>query len=183
MNGVAEPGGHRLRSPAVKLIRTASLAFVAVTALGLAACGGETPAGAPSSAPSGPAPATSSLVTSAPPAATGGEAKSDKERCETAQKAGVKFKDDLLAGIKSGQAQTSASYQKYLEDFAGGLTEASGGGDSKVAKDLQVMGTELKKASAAADPAKAADGDALTKAASDVEAACKAAGAELKFGE
>lgn len=165
----------------MKILRSASVILVSVSALGLAACSGQGDTPTAASTPSSAAPASlpPSPATSAGDS-TGGD-KSDKERCTTIKAAGEKFKNDLLAKIQSGDAQSPETYRGILSGFAGELIGAAEG-DSKVAKAADTMGTELKKAAAAQDPVKSADGDALTNAAEDVEAACKAAGFTLKFG-
>lgn len=156
--------------------------LISVSVLGLAACGEKSD---PPTAASTPSTSTSSTgaPASIPPSPTtpAGDDKSDKDRCATIKAAGDKFKADLLAKIQSGDAQNPETYRAILSGFAGELTGVAKG-DSKVAKAANTMGTELKKAADAKDPVKAADGDALTKAAGDVEASCKAAGYTLKFG-
>jgi hypothetical protein len=155
--------------------------LISVSVLGLAACGEKSDPPTASSTPS------TSTSTEAPasvppsPATPAGDDQSDKDRCATIKAAGDKFKADLLAKIQSGDAQNPETYRTILSGFAGELTGVAKG-DSKVAKAADTMGTELKKAADAKDPVKAADGDALTKAAGDVEASCKAAGYTLKFG-
>ncbi|GLY96768.1 hypothetical protein Acsp02_40220 [Actinoplanes sp. NBRC 103695] len=155
--------------------------LISVSVLGLAACGEKSDPPTAASTPSTKAPVS---IPPSPPASAGdsqGGGTSDKERCAAIKTSGDKFKADLLAKIQSGDAQNPETYRTILSDFAGSMNNLAAG-DSKVAKATTTMIAELEKAAAAPDPVKAADGDALTKAAGDVESSCKAAGYTLKFG-
>lgn len=107
---------------------------------------------------------------------------SDKELCESANKAGRDMKDALMAILKSGKEPSAADYKKILTDLNEQLTTlASAGGDTEVATALKQFGAEAAKAAAAADPENAVDNPAFEKAGSDITTACKAAGVDVNF--
>lgn len=165
--------------PAVKSLRTVPVVLVGLAVL--VACG-ETDApppaaSAPTSAAASAAPSPSE--TTAPAGGENGDGKSDKERCQAIEVAGQKFKKDLLDMIKTGAPEDPALYATVFSDFAAGIKKA--GGTGKVGTAADAMVAELKKSAAAQDPANAVDNPAMGKAAADVEAACKSAGAPIKF--
>lgn len=107
---------------------------------------------------------------------------SDRELCESANKAGKAMKDAFLALIKSGKEPSAAEYKKILTDLGEQLTTlASSGGDTKVATALKQLGAEAAKAAGAADPASAIDNPAFDKAGEDLTAACAAAGVDVNI--
>ncbi|MET7879299.1 hypothetical protein [Micromonospora profundi] len=156
----------------MKSSRIASAVLILAAATALAACGdgdAATTAGSTTTAP------TSAAATSAAPSPTA-PAMSDKEICESAQKASDEMKAELLKIVSAGEP-SAADYKKILAGLEERVTTlATAGGDSKLATALKTFGAEAAKAAAAADPATAADNPAFEKAGKDITTACKAAG-------
>ncbi|MFD6568005.1 hypothetical protein [Micromonospora profundi] len=156
----------------MKSSRIASAVLILAAATALAACGdgdAATNAGSTTTAP------TSAAATSAAPSPTA-PAMSDKEICESAQKASDEMKAELLKIVSAGEP-SAADYKKILTGLEERVTTlATAGGDSKLATALKTFGAEAAKAAAAADPATAADNPAFEKAGTDITTACKAAG-------
>lgn len=174
-------------SAPVNRFRVSSSLLSLAALLALTACGGENttttggsaPAATPASAPASPAPATSAAEDTA-----GG--KSDKELCESANKIGEEMKTAFVAAFQSagtGGVPAPAELKKILTDWDTKMTDlaAAGSQDSKVVAAIQKFGSEAAKAAKAADPATAADNPGFEKAGADITAACKAAGATVKF--
>ncbi|MGW3896599.1 hypothetical protein ACWD6L_15520 [Micromonospora profundi] len=158
----------------MKSSRFASAVLILAAATALAACGdGDAATNAASTAPTSAAPSAAATSTAPSPAAP---AMSDKEICESAQKASDEMKAELLKIVSAGEP-SAADYKKILAGLEERVTSlATAGGDSKLATALKTFGAEAAKAAAAADPATAADNPAFEKAGADITTACKAAG-------
>jgi hypothetical protein len=171
----------------VKPFRIASSLFLSACVLALAACGGadETTAGSAPAASATTA-ASAAAPTSAAPADSAGGGTSDKELCESANKAGEKMKKDFIAAFQAsggGELPPAAELKKVLTELNDELSALakSGAEDSKVVAALKTFGVEAAKAAKASDPATAADNPKFEKAGSDITAACKAAGVTVNF--
>ncbi|WP_430782872.1 hypothetical protein [Actinoplanes sp. G11-F43] len=148
--------------------------------MGLAACGGGDEATSGAAAPA--ATTTSAAAPAATEAAPAADAPDDKAVCEAANKASDSLKKAMLTLMQNGAEDLPPSDMKLLlTDFAKSLNEAAGSSDSKAGAAVKLIATQSTEAAAAADPSKALDEDAATKAGKDLNAACKAAGVTTNF--
>lgn len=136
------------------------------------ACGSDddtTPAAA------GNAPAA---TTAAPAATTAAAAPSDKELCETAQKADKEMRQKLVETLGSGKEPEPSFYGNLYTEMADRMKNT---GDGAVADAMNEFAAGLDKAAAAKDPGEAGDNPAVEKAGAKITAACKAAGVPVNF--
>lgn len=168
-------------------IRVASAALIGVSFLSLAACGGEE---SPTAAATQPAPTAASATATQPaPTATSAAAepaagaRSDKEICTDAKKAGEASKKMVLdAAVKSGGADlTAADYKTFLTMMADQLTAAAGASDSKVGAAAKAVAAGATKAASSTDPATAMADPGFEKVGAELTAACKPTGVNPNF--
>jgi hypothetical protein len=152
----------------VKSLRAVAAVLLAVSGLSLAACGDPDTTRAAPTTSAAPAPAASS---SAPVILD------DLALCKAADGVKTALASSLAAAVNGDGQVPPALAQQAMAQTAQALTAAAGtGANSKVAVALQHLSTEAAKAAASADPMKAVDGTAFTKAGEEFDAACKAAG-------
>ncbi|MDR7275210.1 hypothetical protein [Catenuloplanes atrovinosus] len=161
-------------------IRLVASTVFCTSLLMLSACGGDNSTTTDTAAPA--ASATTAATTAAPAAseAPATTAASDKEICEAAVTGAKAFQDQVQKAIASGTMPGEAEIKAAMATMGEGLAIAQGG-DSAVAKAAQAYVAENSKALAAADPATASETPEFQKAASDFDAACKAAGVPINF--
>jgi hypothetical protein len=166
-------------------VRFAAVVLAGVSMMGLAACGAEKES--TGAAPVATTATTATSATAAPTteASTAPATKglSDKQICESSEKASTAMKKELFAkiGAANGEMPPPAEVTAILTPLADALTLAASGGDSKVATAAKKLGDEFATAAAAKDPATAIDTPAGNKASADLRAACTAAGVKTTF--
>lgn len=128
----------------------------------------------PAAAGNAPAATTAAPAATTPAAA----APSDKELCETAQKADKEMRQKLVETLGSGKEPEPSFYGNLYTEMADRMKNT---GDGAVADAMNEFAAGLDKAAAAKDPGEAGDNPAVEKAGEKITAACKAAGVPVNF--
>lgn len=150
---------------------------------GLAACNdAETEAGpAPTTAASAPAAAASSAPLAGSSAA-GTNVTSDKEVCETLNKAGSTMKTSITNAQKAdgnvAAADAKAAFAKFHKTATEALLFAA---DTRVTTAARAVADEVAKAAADADPIATAADSGFAELSGNLTTACKTAGVTINF--
>jgi hypothetical protein len=160
-----------------KRIITAVLAGVCVVSLSACSEEAATSTAQPTAANTAATPGATTEA-AAPPAAA---APSDKEICESANKASESMKDAMTTIYQTTGDLKPADQQKVLADLAKQLDKAVGTSETEVGKAVKLISSQATEAAAAKDPTAALDTPESEKSGEALNAACKKAGVTTQY--